>query len=262
MIFLFSFYTNLRAFAELDTEESNGLVERHVHYHEEVLPQHARIIESRGLQPPHEAVIVRPVDGRIVADGAPEPAEHSVMGVYLVDCRDRDHAVELASMYPMPEGLGYIEVRPVTQRWDYAPSRDADVAPGAVWALYRDPSTWPDWKYGVQGVDLDGPVAEGAEGLITVASGEALPIRITEVSEGEGYTSETELAEGVTLVMRHRVTPLADGRSRITHQVTMPRSALDARGMDFSPRFNEGMQWTLDTLVERAATLQTGQGTP
>lgn len=255
MVFMFMFYGDEKAIASMSREDRNGLVERHVRYNHEILEKRVPVLATRGLEPTASAMTVRPAGGEVVVTEGPfaTPRE-ALLGFYLVDCRDMDEALELARLYPMPEGLGCVEVRPVMRTWDYAPSVDSAAPASGIWGLYSDVSTWPDWQAGVQHVELDGPFASGTTGRVTESGGPPRPFRIVAVRPGEGYTSETELAEDLLLRTEHELMPLPDGGTRITHRVTVPRAALDRFGLQFSPDLNDRMRTTLEALSEMAAT--------
>lgn len=260
MLTLLLFYADEQALTRLDAAERNRLVDRHVRYRQEVASTGARILGSRALQPSRTAVTVRPVDGRLrVSHGSPLRGRDTVIGYYLVDCGDLDEATGLAKRYPMPEGLGCIEVRPVMEAWTYAPSVETRASTATVWRCYEDVSRWHEWKACVERVDLDGPFATGTRGWLTPAGGQPLPLRLTSVHPGRGYTSETRIAEDIVLRLDHVLTPRPEGGTTITHTVTMPRSALDLHGMEFSPRFNAGMLTTLEAVAARALALEQGE---
>ncbi|MGC4897172.1 SRPBCC family protein [Micromonospora sp. DT31] len=249
MIFVFLFYSDERAIASMNRDERNGLVERHVHYNHEVLEKRADVLATRGLDPSHTAWTVRPVDGTPrVTPGPFAQTEEALAGFYLVDCRDLDEALELAKLYPMPDGLGCVEVRPVMRAWDYAPSIDIAAPPAAVWARYADTARWPRWKHEVAKVDLDGPFATGTTGRLTPGSRPAMPFRLVDVRPDAGYVSETEVVPGGVLKLEHTLEPLDGGATRVVHRATVPRAALDAFGLEFSPALYAGIHTSLAAL--------------
>lgn len=253
MIFMFLFYNDEQAMAALSREERNALVERHTWYHQEYLLSRAEVIATRAFQPTTSAVTVRPQGGRTqVLEGPFAATAEAFAAFYLVDCRDMQEAIELARAYPMPEGLGCIEVRPAMQAWDYAPSVDIPVPPERVWRYYADLASWPRWKTGVAAVELDGPLGAGAAGSLTPTDQPPMPFRIVSATENEGYVSETEIAQDVVLRVEHILTALPGGATRALHRATIPRGALDVFGINFSPDFNAGIRATLKSLAAAA----------
>ena len=68
---------------------------------------------SERLRPTTSATTVRVRDGGLViADGPFAETKEQIAGFYLVDCRDVDEAIEVASKIPGAQ-CGTIEVRPV-----------------------------------------------------------------------------------------------------------------------------------------------------
>jgi hypothetical protein len=254
MIFMFLFYGDERVLATLPREERNALVERHVRYNVEVLQPRVEVLAVRAFQPTTAARTVRPRgDQMVVTDGPYAQSALALTGFYLVECRDLGEALELAKLYPMPQKVGCVEVRPVLTGWEYAPSIETTASPEAIWRLYQDVSRWPEWKYGVQRVELTGPFAAGSTGTITPVGQPPMPFRIVAATENEGYISETRLADGVPLRLEHTLTPLPGGGTRVVHKAHVPRAALDVFGDGFSPNLNAGINVTLAALSSRAA---------
>lgn len=250
MIFMLLFFSDEKAIAAMTPAEQTRLVEAHVAYNHDFLQKRCEVLATRALQPTATAVTVAP-DGR-----RPGPAavlDRPLTGFYLIDCADAEEAAELAAGYPMPPGLGAIEVRPVMQEWDYAPSVDTSASPDAVWRCYRDVDSWPAWKHDVVKMELDGPFESGTSGRLFVTGQPAMPYRLVSVDPGHGYASEIDVAPGIALHVEHRVTA-RDGGSRITVRAKVPRAALDVHGHEFSPRLNEGIRRTLAALAARTAT--------
>jgi hypothetical protein len=71
------------------------------------------LVASEGLPDPSTATLVRVREGRVLTSDGPfaEVKEH-LAGFYLVDCADRDRAVEIAAQAP-DAATGSVEVRPV-----------------------------------------------------------------------------------------------------------------------------------------------------
>jgi hypothetical protein len=261
MIFMLLFYGDEHAIATMPREERNGLVERHVHYNHEVLERRANVLATRGLDPTTQAYTVRPAAGTLTVTPGPfAQTSEALAGFYLIECADMAEAIALAKAYPMPEGLGCVEVRPVMRAWDYAPSIDTTAAPEAVWRRYTDVATWPQWKYGVAAVRLDGPFTPGTTGRLTPTDRPPMPFRLVDVDPVRGYVSETEVVAGGVLRMEHTIEPLGDGGARVTHRTTVPRAALDEFGLEFSPALYAGIRQTLVAL--RAVVEGGSEGSP
>jgi len=81
----------------------------------ESLQKSGHYIAAEPLQPVRTAVTVRVRNGRLsTTDGPFAETKEQLAGFYLVDARDLNEAVQLASKIP-PARVGSIEVRPVRE---------------------------------------------------------------------------------------------------------------------------------------------------
>ena len=70
-------------------------------------------IASEALQPVHTATTVRVRNGRLsVTDGPFAETKEQLAGFYMIDARDLNEAIQIASRIP-PAHVGSIEVRPI-----------------------------------------------------------------------------------------------------------------------------------------------------
>jgi hypothetical protein len=102
----------------LTDAEQQALVDEHLAYDEQ-LRQSGHWLTAAALQQPETAVIVRMRAGRVSATDGPfaETKEH-VAGFVLIEARDLNEAIQVASRIPSAR-YGFIEVRPV---WDLTAS--------------------------------------------------------------------------------------------------------------------------------------------
>jgi hypothetical protein len=81
--------------------------------HADELRQHGRLLDSQMLEAPSTAKSVRIRKGRMTAvDGPFAEAKEVLGGFNLIEARDIDEAVEIASHFPWAR-TGCVEVRPV-----------------------------------------------------------------------------------------------------------------------------------------------------
>ena len=81
----------------------------------DALAESGRRIAAEALQPVHTATTVRVRDGKVsVTDGPFAETKEQLAGFYLVDARDLNEAIRVASRIP-PARFGSIEVRPVRE---------------------------------------------------------------------------------------------------------------------------------------------------
>ena len=72
-----------------------------------------RCLASEALQPVETATTLRVRNGKLaVSDGPFAETKEALAGFYLIEARDLDEAIQLASKIP-PARVGSIEVRPV-----------------------------------------------------------------------------------------------------------------------------------------------------
>ncbi|MFY0990586.1 YciI family protein [Halomonas sp. C05BenzN] len=81
----------------------------------ERLADNGHYLAGQALQTVDTATRVRVRDGEVlIADGPFAETKEQLAGFYLLDARDRDEALQLASRIP-PARFGTIEVRPVRE---------------------------------------------------------------------------------------------------------------------------------------------------
>jgi hypothetical protein len=109
-------------------------------------------------------------------------------------------------------------VRMTTPAYEYEHSVETTAAPEAIWNLWSDVSTWPDWDGSVEKVELEGPFAVGSEGTMTIPGQPLIRFRLVEVSPGARFTDET-VVQGALLRFMHTLEKLEGGRTLVTHRV-------------------------------------------
>ncbi|SFE41752.1 Uncharacterized conserved protein [Actinopolyspora alba] len=114
MKFLLLMHMNPRIWEALTEEERNEVVEGQSEFMATVR-ESGELLAANALADPPESVVVRVRDGvPVVSDGPYVEAKEYLGGYYLVECANRDRALELAALIPDAKvaGLG-VEVRPV-----------------------------------------------------------------------------------------------------------------------------------------------------
>lgn len=83
--------------------------------YDEDLRQRGQCMASEALQPVRSAITVRVRNGRTsVSDGPFAETKEQLAGFYLIEARDLNDAVQIASQIP-PARVGSVEVRPIRQ---------------------------------------------------------------------------------------------------------------------------------------------------
>lgn len=108
MQFLFLLYGDEAAELALTPEERRAIVDRHVAFSKR-LRDEGRMLGGDALEPSSATVTVRGGRG---TDGPFIETKEQLGGYYLIECADRDEAVEVAHGVPGSPGL-VVEVRPL-----------------------------------------------------------------------------------------------------------------------------------------------------
>jgi putative intracellular protease/amidase len=137
--------------------------------------------------------------------------------------------------------------------WAVEHSEDTPATPEVVWHRYTDTDSWPEWNAAVGKVELTGPFEAGASGTLAPPGQGPLPFRVVEATENQGYVSETDIAETVTLRSANRLSPLPGGGTRITHRVELVGPAAEFFARSFGPVLSAGVPKTVEALAHLAA---------
>jgi uncharacterized protein YndB with AHSA1/START domain len=100
-------------------------------------------------------------------------------------------------------------------------SVDSTATPEAVWAIWSDTDAWPTWNPDVTKIRLDGPLRNGATGVMTTAGGRTHDIVIGSVDPGREFVLETRVLPGALFQFVCRVQPSGTGRTRISQGIRM-----------------------------------------
>jgi hypothetical protein len=114
MQFVISMHINPAVLDALADEEKAALGEGHGRFIQ-ALKESGELITTQALADPSQAAVVTVRNGQpVVTDGPFLEAKEYLGGFYLIDCADKDRAIELAAQIPDAaiEGLG-VEVRQV-----------------------------------------------------------------------------------------------------------------------------------------------------
>jgi hypothetical protein len=83
--------------------------------YDEALRSRDQCLASEALQPVRTATTVRVRNGKVsVTDGPFAETKETLAGFYLVDARDLNEAIQIASKIP-PARVGSVEVRPIRE---------------------------------------------------------------------------------------------------------------------------------------------------
>lgn len=149
--------------------------------------------------------------------------------------------------------LNEIPIPEAAATWSTEYSAETNVDPQAVWAVLRDTRTGDKHVSGGNTYVIHGPFAVGTELSVTPdGSDEALTSTIVELVDGVAYADRTYF-NGLILTDRHELTPLADGGTRITHQLIIGGEAAATVGSNLGPQISEDYPAVMDELIAAAS---------
>ena len=115
MRYLLMICTEESAIGALSPEEGAAMLAEYAAFGEE-MGRRGVLLGGERLRPTTDATTVRVrEDELLVADGPFAETKEQVGGYYMVDCKDLDEAIEVASKIPGARH-GTIEVRPIWER--------------------------------------------------------------------------------------------------------------------------------------------------
>lgn len=104
LLLVYSEEKKLESVADKECFENSELLKKSNHY-----------VAAEALQPINTATTVRVRNGKLsITDGPFAETKEQLAGFYLVDARDLNEAIQLASKIP-PARVGSIEVRPIRE---------------------------------------------------------------------------------------------------------------------------------------------------
>jgi hypothetical protein len=100
------------------TEDDMAEIGRACRPHDQELKQTGRVLLQASLDSPQATTVLRPRNGKVsITDGPYVETKEQVGGFFLIEARDLNEAIQIASKHPaalMNEHLGWgIEVRPL-----------------------------------------------------------------------------------------------------------------------------------------------------
>jgi hypothetical protein len=104
-------YLDEKQLSAMPEAELSALNARHLEFNESLLDS-GHFIEAEALEPAAQTACVRVRNGRVsLTDGPYAETKEAVAGFYVIEARDLNEAVQIASHLPAAP-LGTVEVRP------------------------------------------------------------------------------------------------------------------------------------------------------
>ena len=111
MRYLCLIYLDERELAAMPEKEMGELNARHLRFNDELLAR-GHFVEAEALQPAAATTCVRVRNGKpALTDGPYAETKEMVAGFYVIEARDLNEAIQVASRIPSAP-LGTVEVRP------------------------------------------------------------------------------------------------------------------------------------------------------
>ena len=137
---------------------------------------------------------------------------------------------------------------------NYTATVNAD--PKKVWAVWSDPSKWPGLDDGNSSATGDkGGFKAGSTVSLNLRSGQNVQVRLTKVTEGEGFSDETTLPYGVVHTY-HKMEQ--SGKHLILSygiEAHVAEESADAFSRDFWPNLLEGIPHQVHNVAALAKTI-------
>ena len=139
--------------------------------------------------------------------------------------------------------------------WEFEDSIETPATRERVWALYTDVPRWPSWNPGVGRAELDGPVREGATGIVRGVGGPSSKLKVLAVEPERRLVTQAS-ERFMQLRFEHELTDADGGRLRVTHRVRMTGIATPLMKRTVGPRLERTIPAALAALAERATAAQ------
>jgi hypothetical protein len=122
----------------------------------------------------------------------------------------------------------------------------------AVWALWSDVGTWPDWDAGVERVEIEGAFAAGAKGRLKPAGSPAVRFTVKSAEPERSFADESRLPLA-RMSFEHELADAADGGTLITHRATIRGPLTPLWRLLIGRGLERDLPETVRTLAARAA---------
>ncbi|MFG2972820.1 SRPBCC family protein [Streptomyces sp. NPDC048331] len=135
--------------------------------------------------------------------------------------------------------------------WEYEHSIETDATAEAIWRLWADVANWGAWNAEIQKIEIDGPFATGTRITMTPPGADPIPLRLTEVIEGELFVDEARF-DGLLLRTVHRIDPIGQDRIRVVYRMEITGEGADVIGPQIGPGITADWPDTMAALAESA----------
>jgi hypothetical protein len=159
--------------------------------------------------------------------------------------------IRLTGLLPESPHRGALPFFEEVAMWATEHTTETTASLEAVWRLWADVASWPEWNAGVDRIELTGPFAAGSTIVMTPPGDDAVTLTITEAREPELFVDEADGGDFVVTTY-HRAERLDDDRTRITYRMEITGAAADRIGPEIGPEISGDFAEVLAALKERA----------
>jgi len=133
--------------------------------------------------------------------------------------------------------------------FSYSHVIETAVPASAIWDLYEDVTSWPQWDAQAELITRDGPFATGTTGTMTFIGQEPLRYRLARVDPLREFIDETVVGD-LTVRVSHLLEPIGDGRLRITYAARIDGPPEQAG--EIGPAITADFPATMNSLIALA----------
>jgi uncharacterized protein YndB with AHSA1/START domain len=135
--------------------------------------------------------------------------------------------------------------------WTTEHSIETNATPEAVWRLWSDVATWPEWNADLDRAELSGAFAAGSRITMIQQGQEPIELRIAEATEPHLFVDEADLGD-VVVRTTHRNERIDDARLRIVYAMEITGPQADTLGPQIGPEISADFPQVLAALAKQA----------
>jgi len=135
--------------------------------------------------------------------------------------------------------------------WTTEYSIETKATRAAIWRLWSDVASWPDWNDDIERIAISGPFVVGSTISMKPIGQETVELRLAEVSEPDLFVDEADIGEVIVRTI-HRIGSAEGDRRRVTYRMEITGAAADQLGPVVGPEISSDFPETLAGLVDRA----------
>ena len=135
--------------------------------------------------------------------------------------------------------------------WQTEHSTQTTATPEAVWTVWSDVERWPEWNGDLERAEISGPFDAGSTITMHPRVGDAIELRLADVSKPVRFTDEADLGQVIVRTV-HEIRPDDGDGSRIVYRMEIRGPAADTIGAQVGPEITADFPDVLAALAERA----------